>query len=149
MITSDTSPAFQRVFVALAKVVWWLNAAWVLTGFTRIFLIFERRPREGRLIQDLIVGVIYLGAVLSVVAYVFGAPIGTLIATSGVFAIILGLALQSTLADVFSASRSISARLTKSATGSCWAAIEGRVVETHWRATIFEIDRMNPRGAAQ
>ena len=67
-----------------------------------MFLIFERRPREGRLIQDLVVGLIYLGAGLSVVAYVFSAPVGTLIATSGVFAIILGLALQSTLSDVFS-----------------------------------------------
>ena len=37
-----------------------------------------------------------------VIAYVFGAPVGTLIATSGVFAIILGLAMQSALGDVFS-----------------------------------------------
>ena len=135
-IASDTSPAFQRVFVALAKVIWWLNAAWVLTGFTHVFLIFERRPREGRLIQDLVVGVIYLGAVLSVVAYVFGAPIGTLIATSGVFAIILGLALQSTLADVFSG---IALNLSKAYEVGDWivlgGGIEGRVVETHWRAT--------------
>ena len=104
-IAPDTTPAFERIFVALAKIIWWVNAAWVLTGFTRVFLIFERRPREGRLIQDLVVGVIYLGAALSVVAYVFNAPVGTLIATSGVFAIILGLALQSTLTDVFSGHR--------------------------------------------
>ena len=45
--------------------------AWVLTSFTRIFLIFERRPHESRLMQDVVVGVIYLGAALSVVAYVF------------------------------------------------------------------------------
>src|SRR6201986_417367 len=73
-----------------------------MTSCARVFLIFERRPREGRLIQDLVVGMIYLGCFLSVVAYVFSAPVGTLIATSGVFAIILGLALKSTLSDVFS-----------------------------------------------
>ena len=101
-IAPDSTPAFERIFVALAKIIWWINAAWVLTAFARVFLIFERRPREGRLIQDLLVGIIYLGAALSVVAYVFSAPVGTLIATSGVFAIILGLALQSTLSDVFS-----------------------------------------------
>ena len=135
-ITPDTTPAFQRVFVALAKVIWWLNAAWVLTAFTRVFLIFERRPREGRLIQDLVVGAIYLGAVLSIVAYVFRAPIGTLIATSGVFAIILGLALQSTLADLFSG---IALNLSKAFEVGDWIVlsdgIEGRVVETQWRAT--------------
>src|SRR5471030_3476521 len=92
----------ERILVALAKIVWWVNAAWLLTGCARVFLILERLPRESRLIQDLIVGVIYVGAALSVVAYVFSVPVGTLIATSGVFAIILGLALQSTLADVFS-----------------------------------------------
>jgi small-conductance mechanosensitive channel/CRP-like cAMP-binding protein len=135
-IAPDTTPAYERVFVAAAKIIWWVNAAWVLTGFARVFLIFERRPREGRLIQDLVVGVIYLGAVLSVFAYVFSAPVGTLIATSGVFAIILGLALQSTLADVFSG---IALNLSKAYEVGDWIVltdgIEGRVVETNWRAT--------------
>ncbi|WP_332116208.1 mechanosensitive ion channel family protein [Azorhizobium caulinodans] len=89
-------------FMSLAKVVWWSSAALCLAGFVRMFLIFERRPREGRLLQDLLVGVIYVGAALSVVADVFSVPVGTLIATSGVVAIVLGLALQSTLADLFS-----------------------------------------------
>jgi small-conductance mechanosensitive channel len=132
---SDT-PIVERVFVALAKIIWWINAAWLLTGFARVFLIFERRPREGRLIQDLVVGLIYLGAGLSVVAYVFSAPVGTLIATSGVFAIILGLALQSTLADVFSG---IALNLSKVYEVGDWIVLsdgtEGKVVETNWRAT--------------
>lgn len=135
-IAPDTTPAFERVFLAAAKIIWWINAAWVLTGMTRVFLIFERRPREGRLLQDLVVGIIYLGAALSVVAYVFSAPVGTLIATSGVFAIILGLALQSTLADVFSG---IALNLSKPYEVGDWIVLgdgfEGRVVETNWRAT--------------
>ena len=135
-IAPDSTPAYERFFVATAKIIWWINAAWVLTGFTRVFLIFERRPREGRLIQDLVVGVIYLSAALSVVAYVFSAPVGTLIATSGVFAIILGLALQSTLADVFSG---IALNLSKAYEIGDWIVLsdgfEGRVVETNWRAT--------------
>ena len=126
----------QRVFVGLAKVVWWTNAAWSLISVVRVFLIFERQPREGRLLQDLVVGVIYVGAILSVVAYVFNAPVGTLIATSGVFAIILGLALQSTLADVFSG---IALNLSKPYGIGDWLSlangIEGKVVETNWRAT--------------
>ncbi|WP_428675542.1 mechanosensitive ion channel domain-containing protein [Reyranella sp.] len=135
-IAPDTTPTVQRIFAAAAKIVWWINAAWVLTGFTRVFLIFERRPREGRLIQDLVVGLIYLGAALSIVAYVFSAPIGTLIATSGVFAIILGLALQSTLADLFSG---IALNFNKPYEVGDWIVLgdglEGRVVETNWRAT--------------
>src|SRR5262249_6488849 len=76
------------------------------------------------------------GAVLSVVAYVFDAPVGTLIATSGVVAVILGLALQSTLADVFSG---IALNLARPYGIGDWLAIgnsvEGKVVETNWRAT--------------
>lgn len=149
-ISPDTTPAFERVFVATAKIIWWINAAWVLTGFTRVFLIFERRPREGRLIQDLVVGLIYLSAALSVVAYVFSAPVGTLIATSGVFAIILGLALQSTLADVFSG---IALNLSKPYEVGDWIVLsdglEGRVVETNWRATHLLNASNDLVGAAQ
>lgn len=135
-IASSDTPIFQRIFVALAKIIWWINGAWVATGWARVFLIFERRPREGRLVQDLVVALIYLGAGLSVVAYVFSAPVGTLIATSGVFAIILGLALQSTLADVFSG---VALNLSKVYEVGDWIVLsdgtEGKVVETNWRAT--------------
>ena len=66
----------------------------------------------------------------------FGVPVGTLIATSGVFAIILGLAMQSTLSDVFSG---IALNIGRSYAIGDWIAlsggIEGRVVETNWRAT--------------
>jgi small-conductance mechanosensitive channel/CRP-like cAMP-binding protein len=135
-IAPDSTPAYERIFLAVAKIIWWINAAWVLTGFTRVFLIFERRPREGRLLQDLVVGLIYLSAALSVMAYVFSVPVGTLIATSGVFAIILGLALQSTLADVFSG---IALNLSRPYEVGDWVVLsdgmQGRIVETNWRAT--------------
>ena len=64
-----------RTFTAIAKIIWWLNGAWVLIAFVRLFLIFERKPREGRLVQDLVVGIIYLGAILSVVGDVFSVPV--------------------------------------------------------------------------
>ncbi len=135
-VAPDSTPVVERFFVATAKIIWWINTAWLLTSCARVFLIFERQPREGRLIQDLVVGLIYLGCFLSVVAYVFSAPVGTLIATSGVFAIILGLALQSTLGDVFSG---IALNLSRAYEVGDWIVlsdgIEGRVVETNWRAT--------------
>jgi hypothetical protein len=40
----------------------------------KISFTYWQQPREGRLMQDLIVGLIYLGAVLSVIAYVFSVP---------------------------------------------------------------------------
>lgn len=126
----------ERVFLDIVKVVWWVNAAWSLIGVVRVFLILEQKPREGRLLQDLVVGIIYVAAVLSIIAYVFNAPVGTLIATSGAVAIVLGLALQSTLGDVFSG---IALNLAKPYGIGDWLVlsngIEGKVVETNWRAT--------------
>ncbi|MGO4833663.1 small mechanosensitive ion channel, partial [Rhizobiaceae sp. 2RAB30] len=100
--TGPDETAAGAIIIGAAKVLWWVHLAWALIGFVRIYLVFEQKPREARLLQDLVVGVVYVGMLLSILAFVFAVPVGTLIATSGVFAIILGLALQNTLSDVFS-----------------------------------------------
>ena len=73
---------------------------------------------------------------LSILAFVFGVPIGALVATSGVIAIILGLALQNTLSDVFSG---IALTLGRPYVIGDWILLsdgtEGRVVESTWRST--------------
>ena len=131
----DGTPA-GGILIGSVKLLWWLHLAWALIGFVRIYLVFERKPREARLLQDLVVGVVYVGMVLSILAFVFAIPVGTLIATSGVFAIILGLALQNTLSDVFSG---IALNLGRPYVLGDWIVLsdgtEGRVVETNWRST--------------
>jgi len=124
------------LLVHSAKLLWWMHLAWAVIGFVRIFLVIEGWPREARLLQDLVVGVVYLGTALSVLAFVFGVPIGTLAATSGVLAIILGLALQSTLSDLFSG---IALTIGRPYVIGDWIVLsdgtEGRVVESTWRST--------------
>lgn len=133
VLGSDT---LSGISLSIAKAAWWLIGSACLVGFVRVFLIFERKPREARLLQDLVVAIIYVGAFLSVISYVFNVPVGTLVATSGVFAIILGLALQNTLSDVFSG---VALNLGRPYSVGDWIVLEdgteGRVVETNWRAT--------------
>jgi CRP-like cAMP-binding protein len=104
----------------------------------RAFVVFQRSPREEKLLQDLLAGVIYLAAVFAVITYVFDLPIQGLLATSGVVAIILGLALQSTLGDVFSG---IVLSFSRPYRPGDWISIEGgtdgRVIELNWRATYI------------
>src|SRR5712671_387967 len=123
---------------AVLKIAWWLWMAWFLVGFLRAFVIVERRPREGKLLQDLLAGLIYLAALFAIVSYVFDVPIQGLLATSGVVAIILGLALQSTLGDVFSG---IVLSFSRPYRPGDWISIEGgtdgRVIELNWRATYI------------
>jgi small-conductance mechanosensitive channel len=119
-----------------ARVLWWLHLAWTMIGFVQIYITLNRQPHEAHLLQDLIVGVVYLGVALSVIGFVFGAPVGPLITTSGVVVVIIGLALQNTLADVFSG---IALALGRAYEIGDWIQLadstEGRVAETNWRST--------------
>jgi small-conductance mechanosensitive channel len=79
-----------------------LGSLGFLVGILRAFVMVERRPREGKLLQDLVVGLIYVAAIFAIIADVLDLPIQGLLPTSGAVAIIGGLALQSTLSGVFS-----------------------------------------------
>lgn len=127
---------FRDVVHALLKMAWWLWAAWFLVGLLRAFVVLERLPRETKLVQDLLAGLIYLAAVFAIIAYVFDLPIQGLLATSGAVAIILGLAMQSSLSDVFSG---VVLSFSRPYAPGDWISLEGgtegRVIEINWRAT--------------
>jgi small-conductance mechanosensitive channel len=121
---------------AALKIAWWAWAAWFVVGALRFFVASERRPHEGKLVQDLLAGLIYLAAFFAIISYVFNLPIEGLLATSGAIAIIVGLALQSTLSDVFSG---LVLNFSRPYRPGDWISIdggtEGRVIEMNWRAT--------------
>src|SRR5579863_6223804 len=54
-LQSTGTPLLDVVHGAL-KIAWWLWGAWFVIGFLRAFVIVERRPRESKLLQDLIAG---------------------------------------------------------------------------------------------
>ncbi|WP_426613261.1 mechanosensitive ion channel family protein [Bradyrhizobium sp. McL0616] len=127
---------FAALVSKLAGILWWTHLAWSIIGLVHICVRLNRKPSEAHLIQDMAVSVIYLGATLSIIRFVFGLPLGTLVTTSGVVAVILGLALQNTLGDVFSG---IALALGKTYVLGDWIRLsdgtEGRVTETNWRST--------------
>jgi small-conductance mechanosensitive channel len=134
-LTRTGVPLEDAVRAAL-KIAWWLWAAWFLVGLLRAFVVAEHRPREGKLIQDLLAGLVYLAAGFAIIAYVFDLPVQGLLATSGAIAIVLGLALQSTLSDVFSG---VVLNFSRPYRPGDWinidGATDGRVIEMNWRAT--------------
>ena len=131
-----TGTPFRDVVHGTLKIAWWLGAAWFLVGCVRAFVIVDHRPREGKLLQDLFAGLVYLAAVFAIIAYVFDLPIQGLLATSGAIAIVLGLALQSTLSDLFSG---LVLNFSRPYRPGDWINLEGgtsgRVIEMNWRAT--------------
>jgi small-conductance mechanosensitive channel/CRP-like cAMP-binding protein len=126
----------KRLLVAALELVWWLAGAWLAAGFMRAFIVLSRRPRESKLGQDLLAALIYLAAAFAIVAYVFDLPVKGLLATSGALAIIIGLALQSSLGDLFSG---IVLDIARPYRVGDWIVLDGttqgKVIETNWRAT--------------
>ena len=47
----STDAPLHDLAVAVRKMTWWLWGAWLLVGFVRALLVFERRPPEGKLVQ--------------------------------------------------------------------------------------------------
>ncbi|MDD1134563.1 mechanosensitive ion channel family protein [Pseudomonas shahriarae] len=119
------------------QIAWWLFAARTLTVLLGA-LMMQRVGHTGRLLQDLMGAVIFLIAIIAAMAYVLDLPVKGVLATSGAVAIIVGLALQSTLSDVFSG---IVLNTTKPYQLDDWISIdgtEGRVTDIDWRATRLQ-----------
>jgi small-conductance mechanosensitive channel len=121
----------QQILVSL----WWLLGARLAVEVTRGTTLIKRFSGEGRLFSDLLAGLVYLTVMLTIVKTVFGFPIGGLVATSGIIAIVLGLALQNTLADVF-AGIAVGIERPYGIGDLVWieGPIEGEIVQINWRS---------------
>jgi small-conductance mechanosensitive channel/CRP-like cAMP-binding protein len=128
--------ASGRIWADLVEIGWWALGTRVAVGFLRVVVVLEGRPQETQIISDLLAGAIYTATALAVVNFVFGVPIGGLIATSGVIAIVLGLALQSTLSDVFSGiAMGLEHAYKPGDMISVEGGVEGQVIQISWRST--------------
>ncbi len=137
----DTHWDASAVGLRAAVVAWWMVSARVVVLALYLALRRDRRSRGDQLLFDLLAAAIYLGAVLTILNSALALPVGGLLATSGVFAIVLGLALQNTLADVFAGiAVGIEAPFKAGDRILLGSSTEGRVVEMNWRSIRLETD---------
>jgi small-conductance mechanosensitive channel len=128
-------------FAQLVELLWWLHLA-IVASATLASRALPRAWIRDQLIRDIIRAVIFVGAAVAAFAHVLELPVRGLLATSGAVAVVLGLAVQSTLSDVFSG---VVLNATEPFGVGDWVfigEIEGEVVESNWRATTL----MNPHG---
>jgi small-conductance mechanosensitive channel len=118
------------------ELLWWLQAAQVSTALVSRVLLPSGLHRA-RLFQDVLRALVFLAAFIAGIAYVLALPIGGLLATSGAVAIILGLAIQSTLADVFSGVVLNATQPFRIGDSVSIGDIQGEVIESNWRATTL------------
>jgi len=127
-------------FSMAGGVTGWFALAWagviVVDMAVRRAEIVRKGVAPPRLLQDLARVVFFAAAILAILAFVFGQPVGGLLATSGLVVAVIGFALRGIIADVFSG---IAINMEHPYRIGDWVQLDGgqvgRVAEINWRAT--------------
>jgi small-conductance mechanosensitive channel/CRP-like cAMP-binding protein len=120
---------------------WWLLGARIVVCGLRFAVHRDRHSREARLFSDLSATAIYITTAAIVLGSVFALPITGIVATSGVAAIVLALALQNTLADVFAGiAVGIEAPFRVGDRILIGDKTEGQVIQVNWRSIRIQTD---------
>jgi len=137
----ETTGGGPHLPLELIGVVWWILGAWLFKSLLdlvlrRTFFPDNDEPHARRLFADLESGLIYVLAIVGIVGTVFKQPVSTFLATSGVLAIVLGLALQNTLGDVLAG---LAINIERPFRAGDWITlanqVSGQVLQVNWRAT--------------
>lgn len=148
---AQAAPVFYSDWLPYARVaaavVLWLSAAWLGRRLLALAVTRHATRRQNKGVGSLMIhggpqlvidlgGLgLFIGAILIIVARVFGQPLGGLLATSGVFAAVVGFAMQRTISDVFSG---LALNLERPFVVGDWLEIQsgvvGKVVDANWRA---------------
>jgi len=123
----------------------WLAITWFIVRLVDVVVwqgIVGRRlgGKVPRLLKDVVATIIFLVAISGILGIVFGLDVTGLWATSGVVGLVIGFALQSMIADVFSG---IALNIDRPFVIGDWVRLHnrarehiiGEVVETNWRST--------------
>ncbi len=100
-----TANATDRVLFVY-RILWWIVPAQLADYSVERFIWVPLEYHSGRKIPNVVrhmtLVVIYVFAIFGIVAFVLGKAVTSLLATSGLISLIIGLAIQSNLKDVFS-----------------------------------------------
>ena len=142
LIGSPLSPVYRvkdlprEFWLQILACCWWALAARELIVFLKLLTRLRKTAAENKLLFDVIAGSIYVCSALAMMGFVFGWALQGLLATSGIIAIVLGLALQSTLSDLFSGiSLTIEKPYELGDEILLEGGIEGQVIQVNWRST--------------
>jgi potassium-dependent mechanosensitive channel len=144
----EVAMPYQLAMVRRAfDMLWWAVPAVLLGAAVSRFIWQPLEEKSGRgiptLLRRFIATVIYTLAFFGIVAFVFDRPLTGLLATSGVIAMIIGLAIQINISNIFSG---IAINLERPFRLGDWIMVHGRtpnpehnsigrVIDINWRAT--------------
>ena len=147
LIGSPLHPVFRpkelprEFWLQILACFWWALAARELIGFLALPAALRKTEIENKILSDIIAACIYICSGVAMLGFVFALPLQGIVATSGIIAIVLGLALQNTLGDVFSGlSLSVERPFRIGDQIFIEGGVEGEVIQINWRSTHLRND---------
>jgi small-conductance mechanosensitive channel/CRP-like cAMP-binding protein len=142
LVGSPLRPAFKpkdlprEFLLQVLTCVWWVFAAREFVAVLALPAALRKTTTENKILSDIIAACIYLCSALAILGFVFALPLQGIVATSGVIAIVVGLALQNTLGDVFSGlSLRVEQPYDVGDAVLLEGGVEGEVIQINWRST--------------
>jgi small-conductance mechanosensitive channel/ABC-type branched-subunit amino acid transport system substrate-binding protein len=136
------SPSTTRLYVNVYESLWWVVGAILLDMAVRRFLWHTLEARTGRRVPNVIKIfaslIVALLALACITAFVFNQTLTSLLATSGVMAMVIGLAVQANIANVFSGIVLNIERPFRVGDKVKINNISGKVIDINWRTTRIE-----------
>jgi len=137
----DSLPRYQlELIVRTFDILWWLVPAFYLNLGAETFIWTPLETRANQKIPAIVrrffAFIVYLLCFFGIIAFVYNQKITSLLATSGVIAMIIGLAIQINISNIFSG---IALNLERPFTVGDWIKIgdgdETKVLDMTWRTT--------------
>ncbi|MDO9712726.1 ABC transporter substrate-binding protein [Paracraurococcus lichenis] len=124
------------------SMLWWIVPARLLAVSLERFLWVPLERRTGRRIPNVVrmasAGVIYAFAAFGIIAFVFDKPVTSLLATGGLTAMIIGLAVKGNIANIFSGIVLNIERPFDMGDSVSINKISGEVIDMTWRTTRIQ-----------
>jgi branched-chain amino acid transport system substrate-binding protein len=138
-----TSMDNVRTFKRLFDILWWMIPAFCINLAIKRFIWIPLENKTQRKIPTVarrfVAFIIILLSIFGIIAFVFDERITGILATSGVFAMIIGLAVQVNISNIFSG---IAMNVEQTFRTGDWVKIgelkEGKVLDINWRCTRIQ-----------
>ncbi len=123
-------------------ILWWMTPAYFVNKVIRDLILIPNAERNKRTVPSLLIYfisfIIYILAIFGVIAFIFDQKLTSLLATSGVLAMIIGLAVQMNISNIFSG---VALNLERPFRIGDWVEIgkiKGEVIDITWRTTRIQ-----------
>lgn len=133
-----------KTIVTVYSVVWWIFIAIYFNKIIKLIIWNYLEEKAKKSVPQIVKGftsfLTYLLTLFMIIANVFNMEITSLLATSGMAAMIIGLALQSVLGNIFSG---IALNIERPFRTGDWIKIkdykEGKIIDISWRSTKVQL----------